>query len=136
LIVIVTMTPAYARVVRTQTRSVKENPFIQAERSLGAHPLRIIVLHVVPNIAAPLLIIACMDIPGVIAVEAGLSFLGLGVRPPSPSWGTVLQDGYAFVRNTPWLLVAGSIPLIVSTLGFTFLGEALRDWLDPKTRTY
>lgn len=135
LVVIVSTAPGYIRIVRTQTLSLRDRPFIQAERALGAHPIRVIALHVLPNILAPLLIIACMDIPGVIAIEAGLSFLGLGIRPPTPSWGTVLQDGYAFIRNTPWLLVAASIPLILSTLGFTFLGEALRDWLDPRTNS-
>jgi len=117
--------------VRTQTLSLKNRVFIQAERSLGAGPIRIVSQHVIPNILSPLLIIACMDIPTVITLEAGLSFLGLGIRPPTASWGTTLQDGYAFIRNTPWLLVAASLPLISATLGFTFLGEALRDWLDP-----
>lgn len=131
IIVIVSTMPGYTRIARTQTLALRNHPFIQTERSLGARPLWIIGRHIVPNILAPLLIIACMDIPSVIAIEAGLSFLGLGIRPPTPSWGTVLQDGYAFIRNTPWLLIAASIPLIVTTLGFTFVGEALRDWLDP-----
>ena len=75
-----------------------------------------------------------VDIPVVVTIEAGLSFLGLGVRPPTPSWGTILNDGYAFIRNTPWPIVAGGIPLIITTLGFTFLGETLRDTFDPKLR--
>ncbi len=130
-IVIVSTLSGYVRLVRTQTLSLKNRVFIQAERSLGAGPIRIVSQHVIPNILSPLLIIACMDIPTVITLEAGLSFLGLGIRPPTASWGTTLQDGYAFIRNTPWLLVAASLPLISATLGFTFLGEALRDWLDP-----
>ena len=73
-------------------------------------------------------------IPVVITIEAGLSFLGLGVKPPTPSWGSILNDGFGFIRNTPWLVVAGGIPLIVTTLGFTFLGEALRDVFDPKLK--
>jgi peptide/nickel transport system permease protein len=73
-----------------------------------------------------------MEIPVVITIEAGLSFLGLGVRPPTPTWGSILHDGYQFIRDTPWLVIAGGIPLIVTTLGFTFLGEALRDAFDPK----
>ena len=81
-----------------------------------------------------MVILASMDIPGVIALEAGLSFLGMGVRPPTPSWGSILNDGYSLIRNTPWLIVAGGIPLILTTLGFTFLGEALRDIFDPKLR--
>lgn len=134
IIVIISMMPGYARIIRTQTLSIRHREYIQTERSLGAGPFRIIWHHVLPNILAPLIVIACMDIPTVIAIEAGLSFLGLGIRPPTPSWGTILQDGYAFIRNTPWLLVAASIPLVCTTLGFTFLGEALRDRLDPKSR--
>jgi len=134
LIVIVSTMPGYTRIARTQTLALRNQTFIQTERSLGAGPVRIILRHILPNILTPLLIIAFMDIPTVIAIEAGLSFLGLGIRPPTPSWGTVLQDGYAFIRNTPWLLVAASIPLIATTLGFTLAGEALRDWLDPRRK--
>ena len=75
-----------------------------------------------------------MDIPTIIGLEAGLSFLGMGVRPPTPSWGVLLNDGYSLIRNTPWLIIAGGIPLILTTLGFTFLGESLRDVVDPKLR--
>jgi peptide/nickel transport system permease protein len=133
-IVILSTMPGYARIARTQTLALRNRPFIQTERSLGARPFWIIRRHIVPNILAPLLIIACMDIPSVIAIEAGLSFLGLGIRPPTPSWGTVLQDGYAFIRDTPWLLIGASVPLIATTLGFTFVGEYLRDWLDPHSK--
>lgn len=73
-----------------------------------------------------------MEIPVVITIEAGLSFLGLGVRPPTPTWGSILQDGYQYIRDTPWLVVSGGLPLILTTLGFTFLGESLRDAFDPK----
>ena len=75
-----------------------------------------------------------MDVPVVVTVEAGLSFLGLGVRPPTPTWGTILNDGFAVIRDTPWLVIAGGVPLILDTLGFTFLGEALRDTFDPRLR--
>ena len=93
-----------------------------------------LLVHMLPNIAGPLLILASMDVATVISIEAGLSFLGLGVRPPTPSWGTVLNDGYAFIGNTPWIILAGGLPLVLSTLGFTFLGEALRDAIDPRLR--
>jgi len=132
LVVVATSVPGYARIARTATLSLKNAEFILAERSLGAGPLRIMASHLLPNLVAPLLILASMDIPVVVTIEAGLSFLGLGVRPPTPSWGSILNDGYAFIRNTPWLVIAGSVPLIVTTLGFTFLGEALRDVFDPK----
>jgi len=134
LIVIVTSIPVYARMVRTQAQSMKNNEFILAERAMGAGTPRILWFHMLPNVVGPLLIIASMDIPVVVTIEAGLSFLGLGVRPPTPSWGTILNDGYSFIRNTPWLVIAGGAPLILTTLGFTFLGEALRDIFDPKLR--
>jgi len=134
LVVIVTSIPVYGRIVRTQTQALRNNDFIMAERAMGAGPARILGIHILPNVIGPLLIIASMDIPVVVTIEAGLSFLGLGVRPPTASWGTILNDGYAFIRNTPWLVIAGGAPLILTTLGFTFLGEALRDVFDPKLR--
>ena len=133
-VVIATTTPGYARIARASTLAAKNTEFILAERALGAGPWRIMFSHLVPNIVQPLLILCSMDIPVVITIEAGLSFLGLGVKPPTPSWGSILNDGYGFIRNTPWLVIAGGVPLIVTTLGFTFLGEALRDVLDPKLK--
>ena len=134
LVVIVTSIPVYGRIVRTQTQALINNDFIMAEKAMGAGKIRIIVVHIFPNVIGPLLIIASMDIPVVVTIEAGLSFLGLGVRPPTASWGSILNDGYSFIRNTPWLVIAGGVPLILTTLGFTFLGEALRDVFDPKLR--
>lgn len=134
LVIVVTSIPTYGRVVRTQTLIIKSNEFIKAEMVMGASLLRILFVHVLPNVVGPLLILASMDIPTVIALEAGLSFLGMGVKPPTPSWGSILNDGYTLIRNTPWPIIAGSIPLILVTLGFTFLGESLRDQLDPKLR--
>lgn len=133
-VVIVTTVPGYARITRSATLSLKNTEFILAERSLGAGVIRVMGSHLLPNLIAPLLILASMDIPVVITIEAGLSFLGLGVKPPTPSWGSILNDGYSFIRNTPWLVIAGGIPLIITTLGFTFLGEALRDVFDPKMK--
>ena len=134
LVVVIISIPNYGRIVRAQTLSLKNNAFILAERAMGASMVRILVVHMLPNVLGPMLILASMDIPVVVTIEAGLSFLGLGVRPPTPSWGTILNDGYAFVRNTPWPIIAGGIPLIITTLGFTFLGETLRDTFDPKLR--
>ncbi len=133
-VIVVTSIPTYGRVVRTQTLTIKSNEFIKAEMVMGASLKRILSIHVLPNVVGPLLILASMDIPTVIALEAGLSFLGMGVKPPTPSWGSILNDGYTLIRNTPWPIIAGSIPLILVTLGFTFLGESLRDQLDPKLR--
>lgn len=133
-VIILTSIPVYARVVRTQTLTLRERDFILAERAMGASTARILFRHILPNIAAPLLILASMDVPAVIGMEAGLSFLGLGVNPPNPSWGSILNDGYSYLRNSPWPIIAGGIPLILVTLGFTFFGESLRDILDPKLR--
>lgn len=126
--------PIYARVVRTQTMTLRNSEFIAAERSMGASTTRILGVHVAPNVIGPLLILVSMDIPFVIAVAAGLSFLGIGVPPPTPDWGATLYDGYAYIQQTVWLAIAGGIPIVLATLGFTLLGEALRDIFDPKLR--
>lgn len=132
LLVALSYAPSYGRMVRTQSAALRRAEFLQAERSMGVSFPRILLVHALPNVIGPLLIVASMDVPVVITLEAGLSFLGLGVQPPTPSAGSILNDGYAFVRNTPWLVLAGAVPLVLATLGFTFLGEALRDALDPR----
>ncbi|MCP1169512.1 ABC transporter permease [Limimaricola litoreus] len=132
LVVVIVNAPAYGRMARTQTLAIRSSEFIEAERSLGAKGGRIMFRHVLPNIIGPILIVAAMDIPVVVGIEAGMSFLGLGVRPPTPSWGSILYDGFSYLRESPWPVIAGGLPIIVTTLGFTFLGEALRDTFDPK----
>lgn len=134
MVIVITSIPVYGRVVRTQTQALRDKDFIKAEQAMGASTLRILSRHVLPNIAPPLLILASMDVPAVVGMEAGLSFLGLGVNPPTPSWGSILYDGYSYIRNSPWPIIAGGLPLIAVTLGFTFLGESLRDIFDPKLR--
>ena len=134
LVVVIATLPGYARVVRTQTMSLKGAEFVLAARALGAPTWRILPVHIMPNLIGPLLILASMDIPVVITIEAGMSFLGLGVRPPTPSWGSILNDGFAFIRQSPWPAIAGGLPIVVATLGFTFLGETLRDQFDPRLR--
>lgn len=134
LVVVVIQTPAYARLTRTATLTIKTSEYIQAIEAMGASRFRIIFIHLLPNVIGPLLIVASMDIPSVIALEAGLTYLGMGIPPPAPSWGRILQEGFSMIRDAPWIVVAGGIPLIITTLGFTFLGEALRDNLDPKLR--
>ena len=133
-VIMMTSIPTYGRVVRTQTLSLRTSEFILAEKSMGASVGRILCVHILPNVMGPLAVLAAMDIPTVVGLEAGLSFLGMGVKPPTPSWGSILNDGYTLIRNTPWIIIAGGIPLILTTLGFTFLGEALRDVVDPKLR--
>ncbi|MGC8826721.1 MAG: ABC transporter permease, partial [Anaerolineae bacterium] len=124
--------PGYARVTRAQVFSARQNLYVEAERSLGAPSRRIVLRHILPNILAPLLILAAMDLPVVITFEAGLSFLGLGVRPPTPSWGVILSEGFNFIRQTPWPITWAGLTLIITTLGFTLFGETLRDVLDPR----
>ena len=133
-VVIITSIPGYARLARTSTLALKNTELIMSEKALGAGSWLIIWRHIMPNVIGPLLILAAMDVPVVVTIEAGLSFLGLGVLPPTASWGTILNEGYLVVRDTPWPIIAGGIPLILTTLGFTFLGEALRDVFDPRLR--
>ena len=132
IVIGVALAPGYARVVRAMTRAAKQNPYVEAELSLGAGSVRIAVHHLLPNIAAPLFILIAMDIPSAIAIEAGLAFLGLGVPPPSPSWGALLADGFSYVLISPWAIIAASLALMLTTLAFALLGETLRDVLDPK----
>jgi peptide/nickel transport system permease protein len=132
IVVMVAFAPNYARVTRALVLSTKQNPFIEAERSLGAGHRRIVGIHILPNVIAPLFILLAMDLPSAIAIEAGLSFLGLGVPPPTPSWGVILQDGFDRVRDAPWGIIFASLTLMIVTLGCTFLGETLRDIADPR----
>jgi peptide/nickel transport system permease protein len=132
IVIAVAFVPNYARVSRALVLALKNNQFVEAERSLGASPLRMILVHVVPNIVAPLFILLAMDIPGAITTEAGLSFLGLGVQPPTASWGVMLSDGFARVQNSAWGVITPGVALMLATLAFTLLGETLRDVFDPK----
>jgi peptide/nickel transport system permease protein len=134
LIVAVTLLPHFGRVARAQTLAIMNSPYLEAERVLGASPLRIVFVHIVPNIIGPLVVLASMDIPTVITIEAGLSFLGVGVPPPSPSWGSLLNDGYAHLDQSAWIAVFAGLALTLATLGFTLFGEALRDAIDPKLK--
>ena len=135
LIVAVTLVPHFGRVARAQALALKNSPFLEAERVLGASPARLVLVHIIPNIMGPLVVLASMDVPIVITIEAGLSFLGVGVKPPLASWGTLLHDGYSFLTQSFWPVVFSGLTLTVATLGFTLFGEALRDAIDPKLRT-
>lgn len=132
LVIVLVSIPGYARFIRAQTLSLVRSDFIMAEQAMNASNARIILVHLLPNVAGQLLVVLSMDIPVVIMLEAGLSYLSLGVKPPTPSWGNILYDGYVSLRQSPGMVVIAGIPLILATLGFTFLGEALRDALDPR----
>ena len=132
IVISIAFIPNYARVSRALVFSAKANQWVEAERALGASTLRIVFTHILPNIMPPLFILMAMDIPSAIVIEAGLSFLGLGVQPPTPSWGVILSDGFQSIMQSPWAVVFASIILMITTLGFTMLGETLRDIVDPR----
>ncbi|MEX0276803.1 MAG: ABC transporter permease [Ruegeria sp.] len=134
VVVVLVTVPGYARIIRTQTIALKTSEYVTAAQSMGASSARILRVHILPNVIGPLVILASMDIPVVIGIEAGMSFLGLGVRPPTPSWGSILNDGFTNIRETAWIAIAGGVPIIITTLGFTFLGETLRDVFDPRLK--
>ena len=132
-VVAVTLAPQFGRVARAQVLTVRALPFLEAERILGASAWRIMAHHVLPNIAGPLIVLASMEIPVVITIEAGLSFIGLGVRPPLASWGTLIYDGYSYLSDSTLPVLVSSAALALATLGFTLLGEAVRDAVDPRS---
>jgi len=132
IVIGLTWMPNYARVIRAQVLAARETCYVESERSLGASDWRILLSHILPNVIAPALILAAMDLPWVITFEAGLSFLGLGVRPPTPSWGAILSEGFDHIFETPWPILWSGLTLAITTLGFTLFGEALRDVLDPR----
>src|SRR6056297_310750 len=132
IIIGITRFPAYARLIRAQTLRVKGKEYVVAAKAIGASVFKIMYKHILPNVIGPIFIQAAMDIPVVITFVAALSFLGLGVPPPTPSWGTMIKTGYSFIRISPWMVIFGGIALIWATLGFTLFGEALRDNLDPR----
>lgn len=122
----------YARVVRGQVLVLREMDFVQAARAMGASDGRIIVRHVLPNALAPVIVLATLGMATAIIAEAALSFLGLGVQPPTPSWGTMLNEGRAFLRTAPHISTLPGLAIMLTVLGFNFLGDALRDALDPR----
>ena len=124
----------YARLVRAQVIAVREREFIDSARALGASPLRIFFRHLLPNIVQPLLVQAAIGMAGVILAEATLSFLGLGIPAPAPSWGSMLNDARLHLFDSPHLVLFPAAAVAGAVLGFNFLGDALRDQLDPRTR--
>ena len=123
-----------ARLARGQTLSVKQKEFIEAARALGASNLRIVFRHVLPNVIGPCIVQETLAIPGYILTEAFLSFIGLGVTPPTPSWGLMISDTYQALRSYPWECLIPGGALTFTTLAFNFLGDGLRDALDPRLR--
>jgi peptide/nickel transport system permease protein len=124
----------YARLVRAQVLAVRDREYVDAARALGAGGLRIFFRHILPNIVQPILVQAAIGMAGVILAEATLSFLGLGIPAPAPSWGAMLNDARLHLFDTPRLVFLPALAVAAAVLGFNFLGDALRDELDPRTR--
>lgn len=124
----------YARLVRAQVLAAREREFVEAARAVGASDLRIFTRHILPNILQPLIVQAAIGMAGAVLAEATLSFLGLGVPPPAASWGSMLNDARPFLFEAPHLVVFPAIAVMLCVLSFNFLGDALRDHLDPRTR--
>jgi peptide/nickel transport system permease protein len=135
LALIITGWAGYARLARAQVLKVKELEFVLAARSLGASHLRILVRHLLPNILQPVLIQATIGLAGAILAEATLSFLGLGVLAPLPSWGAMLNDARNHLFDAPHMVVFPALAVLLAVLAFNLLGDAWRDWLDPRTRS-
>ncbi|MGH9790032.1 MAG: ABC transporter permease [Candidatus Acidiferrales bacterium] len=127
---------AYARLARAQVLKVKELDYVLAARSLGASHLRILARHLLPNILPPVLVQATIGMASAILAESTLSFLGLGVLAPMPSWGAMVNDARGHLFDAPHLLLFPALGVMLSVLAFNLLGDALRDWLDPRTRSY
>lgn len=134
LILAFTSFPAYGRVVRAQTLSVKEEEYIVGARSLGATTGRILLSHITPNILSPIIVLAGMDLAVMIMWEAALSFLGLGLQPPTSSWGIMLRQGYTYIETAPLMIIWPAIVLITTMLGCSLFAETLRVALNPKER--
>ncbi len=124
----------YARLVRAQVLAAREKEFVEAARALGASELRIVVRHILPNIIQPVIVQAAIGMAGAVLAEATMSFLGLGVPPPTPSWGSMLNDGRSHLFDAPHLVLFPAAVVMLAVLSFNFIGDALRDLMDPRSR--
>ncbi len=134
LVVGIVGTPWVARVIRSQVLSVREREFIMAVTGIGAPPWRIMLKHLIPNCMAPVIVQASLAVASAILLEASLSFLGVGVKPPTPTWGGMLRGAFETMDQAPWLTLSPGIAIFLVVLSFNFLGDALRDVLDPKLK--
>ena len=130
----ITVWARYARVVRADVMSLRERDFITAAHATGVKDVRLIWRHIVPNVLGPVIVLASLGVGGIIILEAALSFLGLGVRPPTPSWGGILADGRAFILRYPHISIFPGVMIVLTVLAFNFIGDGLRDALDPHER--
>ncbi|HVM21483.1 MAG TPA: ABC transporter permease [Egibacteraceae bacterium] len=128
-------TPIFARITRGSVLSVREQVFVRAARSIGASDFRLLRVHILPNVLAPIIVQASISLAFAILSEAALSFLGLGVQPPAPSWGRMLAEGRGFINTAWWMGFFPGLAIFVTVLSFNLLGDALRDALDPRQRS-
>jgi len=126
--------PTVCRLVRGETLSLRAKDFVEAARASGAGDLRIMARHILPNSLGPIVVVATLGVAGAILAEASLSFLGLGTQPPTPSWGSMLSRGRAYIWSAPWLTFYPGLAIFVAILGLNLLGDGLRDALDPRLR--
>ncbi|HZS27984.1 MAG TPA: ABC transporter permease, partial [Candidatus Angelobacter sp.] len=124
----------YARLVRAQVLATREKEFVEAARALGASDWRVITRHILPNMIQPVIVQAAIGMAGAVLAEATMSFLGLGVPPPVPSWGSMLNDGRSHLFDAPHVVLFPAAAVMLAVLAFNFIGDALRDYLDPRAR--
>jgi peptide/nickel transport system permease protein len=137
LIVVLALTSwvRYARIIRGQVLAVREREFVQAAQAIGAGRWRIMLRHILPNVLTPALVIASLELARVIIMEAALSFLGLGIQPPSPSWGRMLAEGRVYLSSAWWIVTFPGLAILLTVLGVNLVGDWLRDHFDPKLRS-
>jgi ABC-type dipeptide/oligopeptide/nickel transport system permease subunit len=126
--------PLYARVIRAETMAIREREFVMAGRALGMSHLRIVFRQILPNLVSVIVVIATLQVARVIILESFLSFLGLGVQPPTPAWGNMLGEGRVYMLNSWWIATFPGLAIFITTLAINLMGNALRDWLDPHMR--
>ena len=132
LAIAITSWPPYARIARAETMTVRNSDYIAAVRLMGASPLRIVILHIMPLCVSSLIVRVTLDMAGIILTAAGLGFLGLGAQPPLPEWGAMIADGRRFILDQWWVAAAPGFAILIVSLGFNLLGDGLRDALDPR----
>lgn len=132
-VITVAFIPGFARVARAQTLSIKQEPFVEAAIATGVRTPIIIIRHIIPNIMAPIVALMTLWVASAIRIEASLSFLGIGTRPPNPSWGNIIRDGLNSLFGSPWPIIGAGIAITLVVLSFNLVGDAIRDALDPST---
>jgi peptide/nickel transport system permease protein len=130
------LSPGFARVMHGSALSLKKREFVEGARSVGAGPVRIVGLHILPNVMGEVVVLGSLWTASAIRTEANLSFIGLGVSPPTPTWGNMIRDGAPHLLNAPWLSIFPGVAILVAVLAFNLLGDGLRDVLDPHLREY